>query len=75
VLLGQDRHTLGPIRGFLVRELGRLIGGFGMFASRGGVLLASLVGAFAALFGGGSMTFGCSFMMVRSSRVGIFRHT
>jgi hypothetical protein len=38
------------------------------------VLLAGLMGASAALFCGGPVTLGCSFMVVRSSCVCIFWH-
>jgi hypothetical protein len=57
-----------------VSELGRLVGFRGVTASRQRVLLASLMGALVALFGGRAVTLGCSFMMIRSGGMGIFRH-
>jgi hypothetical protein len=59
---------------FLVSELGRFAGLSGVIASGYCVLLAGLVGAFVALFRGGAVTLGCSFMVVRSSCVCIFWH-
>jgi hypothetical protein len=72
--VGRDGNGLGTLDRFLVSELGRLAGLSRMIASCYGVLLAGLVGAFVTLFRGGAVTLGRSFMVIRSSCVGLFGH-
>jgi hypothetical protein len=55
---------LGVLCRFLMSELGRLAGFFGMIESRDRVLLAGFMGADAALLCSGAMTFGRSLMVI-----------
>jgi len=57
-----------------MRQLGCFVGFRRMTARRQCVLLAGLVLAFMALFRGGAVTLGRSFVMVRGGSVCFFRH-
>ena len=54
--------------------LGGLVGLGGMCESRGRVLLAGFMVAFAVVFGGGTMALRSAFMMLRGSCMCIFGH-